>query len=62
MHHGEGMGGRGGVIGAVFSALKRYLHSKKDVDANYFNATQRDWLEGIIVVDQGVINVNHKDH
>ena len=48
-------------IGAVFSVLKRYLHSRKDVDIKYPNATQRDWLEGILVVDQGVIKVNHKD-
>ena len=48
-------------IGAVCSALKRYLHSRKDVGAKYPNVTQRDRLEGLIVVDQGVIKVNHKD-
>ena len=48
-------------IGAVWSALKRYLHSRKDVDTKYPNATQHDRLEGLIVVDQGVIKVNHKD-
>ena len=48
-------------IGAVCSALKRYLQSRKDVDAKYPNATQRDRLEGLIVVDKGVIMVNHRD-
>ena len=45
----------------VCSALKRCLHLRKDVDAKYPNATQRDQLEGLIVVDQGVINVNHRE-
>ena len=36
-------------IRAVCSALKRYLHSQKDVDAKYPNATQRDWFEGLLV-------------
>ena len=48
-------------IGAVCSALKRYQHLQKDVDAKYPNVTQLDWLEGLLVVDQGVIKVNHKD-
>ena len=48
-------------IGAVCSSPKRYLHSQKDNDANYPNVTQRDRLEGILVVDQGVLMVNHKD-
>ena len=47
-------------IGAVCSVLKRYLHSRKDVDIKYPNVTQRDWLEGILVLDQGVIKVNQK--
>ena len=49
------------VIGAVCSALKHYLHSQKYVNAKYPNATQHDWLEGLLVVDQGVIKVNRKD-
>ena len=48
-------------IGAVCSALKRYLHSRKDVNAKYPNMAQRDWLEGLLVIDQGVIKFNHKD-
>ena len=47
--------------GAVCSVFKRYLHSRKDVNTNDPNATQRDRLEGIIVLDQGVIKVNHND-
>ena len=38
-------------IGAFFSALKRYLHSQKDGDEKYPNATQRDQLEGRLYVD-----------
>ena len=48
-------------VGAVFGSLKRYIHSQKDDDAKYPNATQRDRLEVLIVVDQGVIMVHHKD-
>ena len=48
-------------IGAVYRALKRYLHSQKDVDAKYLNATHRDQLEGLLVGYQGVIKVNHED-
>ena len=48
-------------IGANCRALKRYLHSQKDFNAKYPNATQRDRLEGLLVVYQGVIKVNHKD-
>ena len=48
-------------IRAVCSALKRCLHSQKDVDEKYPNAIQCNWLEGLLVVDQGVIKVNHKD-
>ena len=57
LHHGEGGGGGG----AVCRSLKRYLHSQKDVDAKYLNAAQCDRLERLLVVDQGVIKVNHKD-
>ena len=48
-------------IGAVCSSLKRYLYSRKDVDAKYLIAAQCGWLEGLIVVYQWVIKVNHKD-
>ena len=48
-------------IRAVFSALKRYLHSRKDVDEKYSNATQHDCLEGLLVVYQGLIKANLKD-
>ena len=48
-------------IGAASRALKRYLHSRKSVYAKYPNATQRDWWERLLLVDQGVIKVNHKD-
>ena len=37
-------------IEAVCSALKRYLHLRKDADTKYPNATQRYWLEGLLVV------------
>ena len=46
----------------VCSALKSYLNSQKEVDAKYPNSTQGDWLEGLLVVDQGVIKYNHKYH
>ena len=49
-------------IGAVCIALRRYIHSRKYVNTKYPNAAQRDWLEGLLVVYQGVIKVNHPRH
>ena len=48
-------------IKAVFSALKRYLHSQKEIDAKYPNTAQGYWLVGLLVLYQGVIKVNDKD-
>ena len=42
-------------IQAICSALESYVHSQKDINTKDPNATKRDRLEGLLVVDQRVL-------